>query len=135
MNNTLFSPNEKEICNVQKLRPQQKYTYFVGKIADWEQVWAISDGNSLITVRNGMHDLSLPLWSAKAYVEQCLTGEWAHFSPILFSLEHLMTEVLPDMHEANIKVAIMMQPDRKNILLYDAARLLSDLQEECQQYE
>ncbi len=46
-----------------------------------------------------------------------------------------MTEVLPDMHEANIKVAIMMQPDRKNILLYDAARLLSDLQEECQQYE
>ncbi|HFD7561261.1 MULTISPECIES: DUF2750 domain-containing protein [Providencia] len=135
MNNNLFSPNEKEINNVHALRPYQQYSYFVGKIADWEQVWSLGDGENLVTAWNDEKCLFLPLWPAKAYVELCLTGEWANFTPMLFTLEHLMTEILPDMHEANIKVALMMQPDGKKTLVYDAAVLLADLAEECQQYE
>lgn len=46
-----------------------------------------------------------------------------------------MTEILPDMHEANIKVALMMQPDGKKTPTNDASQLLADLEEECQQYE
>lgn len=135
MNNSIFSPNEKEIQNVLALSSSQKYRYFVGKIADWEQVWSIGDGQNLVTTWDDKKRLSLPLWPAKAYVELCLTGEWANFTPMLFSLEHLMTEILPDMHEANIKVALMMQPDGSKTPLNDAAQLLADLEEECQQYE
>lgn len=135
MNNNLFSPNDKEIDNVHALRPSQQCNYFIGKIADWEQVWSLGDGENLVTAWNDEKCLFLPLWPAKAYVELCLTGEWANFTPMLFTLEHLMTEILPDMHEANIKVALMMQPDGKKTLVYDAAALLADLEEEYQQYE
>ncbi|AXH62939.1 DUF2750 domain-containing protein [Providencia huaxiensis] len=135
MNNNQFSPNDKEIKNVHALRPYQQYTYFVGKIADWEQVWGLGDGQNIVTAWNDEKCLFLPLWPAKAYVELCLTDKWANFTPMLFTLEHLMTEILPDMHEANIKVALMMQSDGKKTLIYDAAALLADLEEECQQYK
>lgn len=135
MNNPIFLPNKKEIQNVLALTSPQKYRYFVSKIADWEQVWSLGDGKSLVTAWNDEKCLFLPLWTAKAYVELCLTGEWANFTPMRFTLEHLMTEILPDMHEANIKVAVMMQSDGKKTPVYDAAALLADLKEECQRYE
>ena len=135
MNSPIFSPNEKEIQNVSALSSPEKYRYFVGKIADWQQVWSIGDGQNLVTTWDDGKCLSLPLWPAKAYVELCLTGEWTNFTPMPFTLEHLMTEILPDMHEANIKVALMMQPDGKKTPVNDAAQLLADLKDECQQYE
>ncbi|HGN1706774.1 TPA: DUF2750 domain-containing protein [Providencia rettgeri] len=131
----IFSPNEKEILNVLALTSSQKYSYFVSKIADWEHVWSVGDGQNLVTTWDDEKRLSLPLWPAKAYVELCLTDEWANFTPMQFSLEHLMTEILPDMHEANISVALMMQPDGRKTPVYNAAALLADLKEECQQYE
>lgn len=135
MNNPIFSPNEKEIHNVLALSPSQKYRYFVGKIADWQQVWSIGDGKNLVTTWDDNKCLSLPLWPAKAYVELYLTGEWSNLVPMPFTLDHLMTEILPDMHEANIKVALAMQPDGEKTPIYDAIALLADLEEECQQYE
>lgn len=131
----MFLPNEKEIQHVLALASSQKYTYFISKIADWEQVWSVGDGQNLATSWDDEKHLSLPLWAAKAYVELCLTDEWANFTPMQFSLEHLMTEILPDMHEANISVALMMQPDGRKTPVYNAAALLADLKKECQQYE
>lgn len=135
MTNPIFLPNQKEIQNVLAMTSSQKYNYFVSKIADWEQVWSVGDGLNLVTTWDDEKRLSLPLWAAKAYVELCLTDEWANFTPMLFSLEHLMTEILPDMHEANIKAALMMQPDGGKTPVYAAAELLADLEKERQQYD
>lgn len=138
MNNNPFSPNDKEIQNVHALGPYQKYHYFVGKVADWEQVWTVSDGQNFVTLRDQENGIAVALWPAKAYVELCLVHQWAHFTPMQLTLEQLMTELLPDMHEANIKAAIMMKPNGANAPYYDAydaSMLLADLAEECQQYE
>ena len=135
MNSAYFSPKEQEINNILLLSPHRRYLYFVGKVADWEQVWTLANHDGLVTAQNDDHRLFLPLWAAKEYVELCLTDEWAECYPLPMTLEHLMTEILPDMASANIQTAIMMLPNGKSTPIFDAQSLLDDLQEECQQYE
>lgn len=135
MNSVYFSPKKQEIQNVLLLNPHQRYDYFIGKVADWEQVWTLGNHEGLVTAQDDSPCLFLPLWVAKEYAELCLTDEWVGCFPLPMTLEHLMTEILPDMASANIKTAIMMLPNGKGTPIFDAQSVLDDLQEECQQYE
>lgn len=131
----MFIPNQKQINNVLKLSLQQKYRYFVGKVADWEEVWTFCDTDELVTIKDDHHRLLFPVWPAKAYVERNLEDKWSHFTPKQLGLAHFMAEMLPDMHEANITIAIMMDPQCEIHVIAEAKHLLQDLIEECEQYQ
>ncbi|MEY0232309.1 DUF2750 domain-containing protein [Providencia manganoxydans] len=131
----MFSPNQKQIKNVLELSLQQKYLYFVGKVVDWQEVWTLCDVNELVTFKDDHHRLLFPVWPAKAYVERNLEGKWLHFTAKKLDLTYLMTEMLPDMHEANITIAIMMDPQCQTYVITEANPLLQDLIEECKQYQ
>ncbi|EKT53031.1 DUF2750 domain-containing protein [Providencia burhodogranariea] len=131
----MFIPNPKEIDSILALSLQRKYQYFVGKVTDWEEVWTICDNGNLVTAWDSSQRLLFPVWPAKAYAERNLNGEWANFTPELLTLEHFMDEMLPDMDEANITIAIMADPDFRPNVIIEARHLLQDLIEECKQYE
>lgn len=131
----MFSPNQKQINNVLELSLQRKYLYFIGKVADWEEVWTFCDVDELVTIKDNQHRLLFPVWPAKAYVERNLEGKWSHFTSKRLDLTHFMAEMLPDMHDANMTIAIMMDPQCETYVITQAKHLLQDLIEECKQYE
>ncbi|EMN4130824.1 MULTISPECIES: DUF2750 domain-containing protein [Providencia] len=131
----MFSPNSKEIDNVLALNLQQKYRYFVGKIADWKAVWVLFAHDQITTIHDNNGRLLLPVWPAKAYAQRHLDGKKTNCIPTRLSLEHFMTEILPDMDGANMTVAIMMDPQCKTYVIAEPKTLLQDLIEECEQYE
>lgn len=63
----MFTPDPKEIDTVLRLNLQQKYRYFVSKVADWGEVWGIFCQEELVTMRDNNRRLLLPVWPAQAY--------------------------------------------------------------------
>lgn len=58
-----------------------------------EQGWAICP-----SVTNDELDV-MPLWSQPEYAQAHVTGEWSHYQVVPISLEELLDEWLPGMHE------------------------------------
>lgn len=127
----MFTPDPKEIDTVLRLNLQQKYRYFVSKVADWGEVWVIFCQEELVTMRDNNRRLLLPVWPAQAYAQRNLNAQWAKCTATKLTLTHFMTEILPDMDGANMTVAMMVDSQCQTYVIAEAKSLLQDLIEAC----
>lgn len=78
---------DKKIENILKMSEDERYDYFIRKVADFEQIWGLSnDGWALLGDKDG--NQILPLWPEKEFAELCAIDQWVEYKPQIIELEN-----------------------------------------------
>lgn len=125
--------DSKEIEALISSSGEKRYTYFVKRVADSENVWGLyDDGWALASTDDGI--LVFPVWSAKEYATLCKKGEWTNYEPKSFSLEEFLTELLPNLKTDGMVPGVFYTPDSNGVTL-SAEQLLEDIKNELSKYD
>lgn len=123
----------KEIENVQKLEPFNRYQYFIKKIADFEMLWTIIDENDDYAVSevDGFHLISF--WTAEEFISSNLDEGWRNCKPIRLTLEDLQEEVFDIISSENFLINVFPVNGRSGFVV-NLDEFKRDLDEELENY-
>lgn len=76
---------------------------------------------------------SLPLWPAREYAELCKTQGWSNYQPRSIDLSEFLEEMIPDLSDKKINIAVSMLPTGEAIIV-NGRKLVEDIEEEMQNY-
>ncbi len=96
----------KEIENVLKLNNEKKYEYFIKKIADSEEVWALKDDDGWATLGDD-DNVFFPVWAKKEYSNLCVKEEWKGYKSQKISVQEFVENWIPGLKQDNIRITIM----------------------------
>jgi hypothetical protein len=123
----------KKIENVIKLSEEDRYNYFIRKVADFEEVWGLNnDGWALLG--NDLNNQIFPFWPEKEFAEICATEQWLGYSPQSISLDAFLEKWIPGMINDKLLVSIFQTPKSKGSIV-NPQKLMNDINEELSQYE
>ena len=125
--------SQKQIEAVTELPGPKYYEHFVKVIVDWEEVWGLyqDDGWALASTDDGQEVFLL--WPAKEYAQLCTETVWSGYEPESFSLEDLMSELLPKLKADGVLPGVFGTPSKKGVTP-TVDQLLADLNEELEKY-
>ncbi len=77
------------------------YEQFIVEALEQGCVWGLEskDGWALCPVDGNEEIAVMPLWSQPEYAEVHVAGEWEHYRVVPISVEELLDDWLPGMHE------------------------------------
>src|SRR5688500_4205689 len=68
--------NPEKLRNIQNLSPQDRYSYFIRKVADFEEVWLIQENDQYVTLGDRAEQVAIPVWPEKEFAALMLTDSW-----------------------------------------------------------
>jgi len=122
----------RKVINVINLSAPERYSYFVRKIADFEEVWGLYNEGWALVESNGSSVLAF--WPECEFAELCADGIWKNYTPKKITLEDFKEKWLVGMVKDKTEAAVFYTPNEKGIVL-PAQQLLDDLSKELTQYE
>jgi len=133
MNSTRFVVSAKEIESVSELSGEERYRYFVKKVADWGAVWGLwSDGWMLAGDEQGRS--LFPMWPAQAYARACASGDWLGAEPREIPLDEVLDDLLPTLQEKGILPGVFFTPVGQSVAS-SVDTLRRDLECELERYD
>lgn len=129
-----WNVSDQEYKSVITLSGAKRYSYFVKKVADWEEVWSLRNEDGWVLAADETGLKVIPVWPHERYAKACLTQEWQDCNPAMIDLEVWMQKWLPGMIQDGRRVAIFPTPDDKGVVV-EPTRIQHDLSDECEQYE
>ena len=129
-----YQVNPVEFARVTALSPSARMSYFIGKVADWEEVWSTAKehGWSLMATDNG--EEVFPLWPANAFASAYCVNDWSDHVPRSIALDEFLSKWLPGMHSESRRIAIFPISENKGIVV-TADELKAFLTEALEVYE
>jgi len=129
----MYTPDPKEIESVSKLPFDKRYSYFIKRVADAGQVWALwENGWMLGETSDGQP--TFPLWPAREFAERCREDYWKFSQARSIPLQKLVDHILPGMIEQGIKPSVFDLPNEDSATL-KVDDFVRDLQSELSKYE
>lgn len=124
-----------KIRNVLELSSNERYLYFVRKIADFEEVWGLRGDSGWLTVHGANPDqVGFPVWPELEFAELCATDEWHGMTASKIALVDFLEKWLPGLSTDKRVVSVFPTSGSKSLLI-DPLVLLEDIRRECDQYE
>ncbi len=124
---------KQEIENVSVLEPMNRYRYFIKKIADYEELWVLENGNGDAAIAEVDNHVLIPFWSASEFTESCRKDEWAEYQPAKLSLEEMEKKLFPLIREKNYLIDVFPVGDRSGFVV-TIDEFVRDLCEELENY-
>lgn len=125
--------SKKELEAVFALGAEQRYRYFVKRIADSETAWSLWDGEAWFMYRAADGRQFFPVWPAKEYAAACAEESWSGAGPQPIGAVRLIDEFLPAMEADGILPTIFPTPAGDGIAI-PPSTLKSDLNTELAKY-
>lgn len=124
--------NPQQFSAVTSLPGNERYRHFVKVVADWQEVWGLyEEGWALAATDEGT--TVFPMWPAREYAEACAVNEWAAYKARSFSLDELLSELLPKLERDAVRPGIFPTPVSKGVTP-PISQLRHDLDVELQNY-
>jgi len=124
---------EGEIAAVIALDASERYTYWLKRVVDRQQVWSLwQEGWAMGGDSEGR--AMLPVWPHARYAALCASDEWAGFNPRSITLEDWMQKWLPGLTRDSRYVSVFPTAKGRGIPV-DPVRLKCDLKTEIAKYE
>lgn len=117
-----------QVKDVVRLPAQQRYEYFVARVAQAGEVWGLyRNGWALATRDDGT--LVFALWPEREFALLCAEFEWEGYAPQAFGLDELLDDLLPRLQEDGLVPGIFRTPGSKGTMPTPGL-LKADLQDE-----
>jgi hypothetical protein len=109
--------HEKQMENLLRQPPEQRYEYFVRFCADFEQVWG------LVIFKDAERDEIFPLWSHPDLAEACCFEEHKQMGakPQSIGLESFIQNCIPDMVSDGVRFGIFYDKSREGLAIEGGA--------------
>lgn len=122
-----------KVQNVLGMPGEQRFGYFIRKVADCEEVWGLFDSGWAMAATDDGRRL-LPLWPEQEFASLCCVDEWQKYSPKRIELQALLSQWLPGMQKDNILAAVFPTPADRGVVVSPES-LGKTLEGESAQYE
>lgn len=126
-------PSRSEQHNVTLLPGPARYSYFINRIVDWEEVWSIGDEKGWVLTMIDDESL-IPIWPAASYAHACCDNEWASCEPRCIPLQSWLDKWIPGMIADSRNTAVFPIPSG-NAVVVSPSRLKEDILLALEQYE
>jgi Protein of unknown function (DUF2750) len=127
--------NQKKIESVIKLPINERYDYFVRKVAEFDEVWGLFDTNGWAIMTDNEKRVVVPFWPEEEFAKICCTDQWSSYLPKMIPLSAFVEKWLPGMKQDNRVVNIFYTPESKDGSIIDPDVLLNDLKDELAKYD
>ncbi|MBE2318206.1 DUF2750 domain-containing protein [Solirubrobacter sp. CPCC 204708] len=85
---------------------ERTFDYFVGKVADWGQVWVLAKPPHELAMIESDRP-ALAVWPHQRYAEACRVRNWADYEPHFVELDNFLEATLPEAEEQGHIIAIL----------------------------
>ncbi len=125
--------NQQKINSILQLSAEERYLYFIRKIADFETVWGLhNEGWALVGDTQGNE--TIPFWPEKEFAELCAVDSWNKYLPKPIPLSDFLEKWLVGMGKDKKQAGVFYTPQGKGIVI-EPFKLKSDIEKEIEQYE
>jgi hypothetical protein len=129
-----YEMNQAQFDQVISLSAEERYSHFISKVADWQQLWTLKGPDGFVLFGGDADQQCVPVWSHPDYATALAKDAWSDCSPHELNLEAFMSRWIPGMSKDNRMVAVFPTPEGKGTVV-DPQRLEEDLSVELEQYE
>lgn len=88
-----MKPNKFEIVALSKLKPFERYKYFLKKVADSETMFTLTDNEGEFLVSTLEDKKIFPLWSDEEFAFNCMVDGWINAKFKEISIRDFLTEM------------------------------------------
>ena len=127
----MWEMHDKEFEAVRSLPPDERYSYTIKRMADWEVLWSLTDGGEWASAADDEGNELIPVWPHKRFAGACAEGEWDGYDPQPIELSTWMDCWLPGIRREKRLVSVFPVPgaeDRGKVVRPD--RFREDLEAE-----
>ncbi|WP_163836649.1 DUF2750 domain-containing protein [Spartinivicinus ruber] len=102
------SPLPDELATITTWPRLKRYRYFFEEAIRTNHIWTLYKNRWARTETNGYH--TFPLWPSEAFATICAIEEWHQYKPIQFTVEIVLTEVIPMLDNSLLFPSIFQTP-------------------------
>ena len=128
-----YEVHGKELAAVMSLPAEQRYEYFLRRVADWEKLWSLGDEDGWALATGPNDQVLVPVWPASAFASACASGEWRHFRPKSILVEDWLSKWIPGIVSDDRSVAIFPTIDNVGMIV-NPYKVADDIREAISQY-
>lgn len=125
--------HDKEFTALLRLPAAERYSLFIRRVADWEEVWSLRTDQGWSLMANDQGVELIPVWPHQRFADACADPQKKELSAAI-SLNDWLKKWLPGMEKDGRQIAVFPVPDGKGMVV-SPARVKADLLIECAQYE
>ncbi len=125
--------HSKEIENILKLNPFERYQYFIRKIADREIAYTLIFPNGDYTISTIDDKKIFPIWSAKEFAELGKVEGWENCNIIKLTFDDFEETLFDYIDENNLLLNVF--PTDKTGFVVSLEEFTRDLKDELEQYQ
>ncbi|SFD83702.1 Protein of unknown function [Chitinophaga sp. CF118] len=111
-----------------------RFKYTIKRIADWEKLWVIGDGNVFATFSDDENNIVFPIWPFEELAQLCCIEEYSQYRPEVMSLDDFLNEFIPDFEKSNYKLSLLPLSTGKGMAI-DISMFKEALNIELEKYE
>ena len=124
----------KELENVSRLAPFERYQYTIKKIADFEQLWSIIDETGDYALSDVGNQTFFSIWPAREYVDSNLSNGWEKCQPKELTLDEFSDQLLIFISENDYLINVF-PINGKSGFVVNLEEFIRDLNRELEKYE
>ena len=122
-----------KIRNIENLSPEDRYGYFIRKVADTQEVFLIQKDDQFVLLGDKDEYESIPVWPEKEFAEMMLVNEWKDYSLEVVNVYDFV-DWLDKLEAEGMKIAAFPMANL-NAVVVSADEMKNHLNYELQQYE
>ncbi|EAQ51298.1 DUF2750 domain-containing protein [Leeuwenhoekiella blandensis] len=125
--------SNKKVENILNLKASDRYAYLVRKVADFEQLFLISDKNGNYVTCGTEETKCIPVWPELDFAREFLNSDWRDFNVVMIEL-NIFLDWLDRLEMEGYFIGGF--PNREfNAIVVKPNEMKSHLIFECSQYE
>lgn len=117
--------HELEVEAFSRQSNSQRYNYFVEKVFQWQEAWGLWDDEGWV-LAEAQDKNFFPLWPAEPFAKNCQVNDWSNTQTRSIKFNELTEQLLPDLIEHHINVAVFLVPNSNHCGVLPAQELLKD---------
>jgi hypothetical protein len=126
--------SDDEFRGVTALSGPDRYSHFIRRVADFEEVWTLRSSDGWVTMGDDAGHECIPVWPHKRYAESCIRDDWSDARATRIELDAWMTRWLPGLAHDGLQIAVFPVEEQQTVMIPPEA-LQRDLEAELEQYE
>ena len=126
--------NPAQFAQVSSLPAEQRYRHFLGKVADYEELWTLKgeDGFVLFASKDGAQ--CIPVWPHPEYASSHETDDWIGSTPEKITLDEFRKRWIPGIKKDERMIVVFPTHEAGGVVI-DPVDIEADLADEVAQYE
>lgn len=129
-----WNVHAKEFASLQEAAAPARYGYFMTRVADWGEMWALADAGGWVELDAPDGTLAFPVWPHRVYAEACAIDGWSETRAEAISTDEWYGTLVARLEAQGAQVAGFPLPDGRNVLV-PLARFNDDLREKLREVE